>query len=182
MNWWALQKDHVFEKAEELLDIPADTLAQMVKQPDDPKAINLAHSAFNHPREYWDKILTSPVFSDVEEVELVKLLMVHPYKQLSPLSQDDAQQKPIIDFESSLDSRLVVSLPKMVFMGDPKSRKCQGHAEFILLTRLEEDVMRTHEIGEKNKSKLVGEQETVISYYLQIVRFHRKTLQPYVKR
>ena len=28
----------------------------------------------------------------------------------------------------------------------------------------------------------VGEQETVVTHYLQIVRFHKKSLQPYVKK
>ena len=50
---------------EDLADIPADVLAEMVQGPD--HSINLAHKAFKHERKHWEKILTSPKFDMVNE-------------------------------------------------------------------------------------------------------------------
>ena len=58
--------------------MPADILAEMVKDPDRPGFINMQHSALSHPRKYWDKILTSPRFADIKPVELLRLQVVHP--------------------------------------------------------------------------------------------------------
>ena len=52
----------------------------MVKDPEDPTALRLDHSAFKHPRESWDKILASPNFSNVSKADLFKLLICYPDK------------------------------------------------------------------------------------------------------
>ena len=56
----------------------ADELALMVMDREDPTRVNLSHSAFNHEREHWEKILTSKNFAQVPDAEKVKILMCHP--------------------------------------------------------------------------------------------------------
>ena len=67
-----------FDSPEDLEEIPADDLAKLVKDPKNPGAIDFSHAAFKHPRQHWDKILTSPNFKDVSNVELFKLQMLYP--------------------------------------------------------------------------------------------------------
>lgn len=97
---------------------------------------------------------------------------------------DSTEEPPISSFTSSLDSRLIVSLPKIYFLGNAKSRKSDGEAQFIVLMRVDEDViMRTFEMDERpNNVKTFNEkQEKVSTYYLQILCFNKKSQQPFVK-
>lgn len=76
----------------------------MVKDKENPKVINLSHSAFNHPREWWDKILSSRNFEDVDQVELMKLLMYFP-------GAKTVTQYSMAEFAKETDCPLVASLP-----------------------------------------------------------------------
>ena len=91
-------KHQEFQSADELLDVSADELAEMVKEKRKPGAINLNHSAFNFPRKFWEKILSCKAFEDVGDLERLKLLMMHP----------GAEQDDYLD---TLESDLRVSLP-----------------------------------------------------------------------
>ena len=93
----------MFESAAELLDLSADELADLVKERDKPGAINLGHSAFDHPRKYWEKILTSKHFDDIGRFERAKLLMLHPGIE------------PEVKLET-MDNDLRASLPQLEYL------------------------------------------------------------------
>ena len=104
----------------------------MVKDPNDPTAIRLNHSAFKHPRESWDKILASPHFANVNKTDLFKLMLCFPNKNWQ---HDQDLDEMLSQTEKELrDQRLDAHLPKLEYV-DLKGRKRYGHAEFIVLTR-----------------------------------------------
>ena len=72
------RSNYKFDTPEDLAEIPADELALIVRSPNDPRSIDFSHATFNHPRRYWDKILTSSNMKDVSNVELFKLQMLYP--------------------------------------------------------------------------------------------------------
>ena len=111
-----------FKSSAELDNISADELARIVLDPDDPSAINLAHSAFRFPREHWDKILTSPVFDQISDTERFKLMLCHPgdADPNRPQHPDDLGYG-----QTEADNPLVANLPTQEFL-DIKSRVCDG--------------------------------------------------------
>ena len=114
----------------------------MVKDPSDPNAIRLDHSAFKHPRESWDKILASPHFANVNKTDLFKLMICFPNKNWQ---QDQDLDEMLSQTEKELkDLRLDAHLPKFEYL-DLKARKRNGHAEFIVLTRYEVETVMAFE-------------------------------------
>ena len=114
----------------------------MVKDPSDPNAIRLDHSAFKHPRESWDKILASPHFANVNKTDLFKLMICFPNKNWQ---QDQDLDEILSQTEKELkDLRLDAHLPKLQYV-DMKARKRNGHAEFIVLTRCEIETVMAFE-------------------------------------
>ena len=109
----------------------------MVKDPDNSQAIDLGHSAFSFPRKHWDKILSSPNFRDMPQVELVKLLLMYPKRK-----DENVFVENIRKGWSGSDHPLSVHLPRLHFL-DIKSRgKVQNNklrAEFVLLSCKEEE-------------------------------------------
>ena len=99
-----------FEKAEDLLKLSAEQLALMVKDPDNPQKINLKHQAFTHPREYWEKILSTEQFKKMPEVELAKLMMYRP--GIIPV------QDNIEGLKKQADCPLSIPLPEMEFLDE----------------------------------------------------------------
>ena len=114
----------------------------MVKDPSDPNAIRLDHSAFKHPRESWDKILASPHFANVNKTDLFKLMICFPNKNWQ---QDQDLDGMLSQTEKELkDLRLDAHLPKLQYV-EIKARKRNGHAEFIVLTRYEVETVMAFE-------------------------------------
>ena len=124
--------ERTFETPEELLDVTADELACLVKDPSDSSKINFHHSAFKHPRECWDKVLLSKNFRSLSDVELTKLLMRYPgTKKFDP----NSAFKDIERLKVEADCALEVELPTVEFF-DEKSRCQDGISEFIVLSKL----------------------------------------------
>ena len=97
-----------FEKAEDLLDVSAEHLAQIVRDPDNPQKINLRHKAFTFPREYWEKILSTEIFKKIPEVELAKLMLFRP----GTIPVEDN----IEGLKKQVDCPLSVPLPEIDFL------------------------------------------------------------------
>ena len=103
----------------------------MVLDPEDPTKIRLDHSAFNFPRESWDKILATPTFRKVQQEELLKLMMCYP--ETGNWRHDSEVQKHLEQVKSEVSSlKLEVQLPKIKFI-DSRLRNRDGHVEFIIL-------------------------------------------------
>ena len=113
----------------------ADELAQMVLDPKDRTRIRLDHSAFNHPRESWDKILATPAFEKVEKSDLIKLMLCYP--ETRNWRDDEDAEKHLDQVKNELESiKLEAHLPKLEYL-DAALRKRDGHAEFIILVQYE---------------------------------------------
>ena len=89
-----------------------------------PKNINFEHPVFQHPRECWDRILSSPSFEGVERADLFKLLMLYP-------GSDGHFNKTIHQFIKDSDMPLAVDLPVVKQICEPKSQNWDGAAIYI---------------------------------------------------
>ena len=129
----------------------------MVKDPSDPNAIRLDHSAFKHPRESWDKILASPHFANVNKTDLFKLMICFPNKNWQ---QDQDLDEMLSQTEKELkDLRLDARLPKLEYV-DMKAGKRNNHAELIVLTRYEVETVMAFEYHTVRRRK--GEDDCYI--------------------
>ena len=128
----------------------------LVKDPENPTAIRLDHSAFKHSRECWDKILASPNFANVSKADLFKLLICYP----------DKNWQHNVDIEEMLrktkkelsDLRLEAELPMLEYV-DIKGRKRNGKAEFIVMTRYVVETVMAFESDTYGSEKRLGQIE-----------------------
>ena len=127
----------------------ADELAQMVLDREDPNKVNLSHSAFNHKREHWDKILTTKTFDKMPDTEKVKLLMCHPGSLKASHSGDGATGRSgtecIEEFRRQAICPLEFNLPKLIFL-DEKSRCVNKISEFVVLSQLQYDAQIQYDV------------------------------------
>ena len=86
-----------------------------------PKNINFEHPVFKHPRECWDRILSTPAFKGVERADLFKLLMLYP-------GCDGNANKELHQFIKDSDMPLAVDLPVIKPLCEPKSQNWDGAA------------------------------------------------------
>ena len=107
----------------------AQDLVAMIREPEDPRLINLAHDLFKYPQELWDKILCSQAFQSFQSIEKDKLMMFcrdvkGPDKALN-----------LSELEKQTDNPLIANLPKIEFI-DIKARIREEQTELLILTKV----------------------------------------------
>ena len=150
-------QDTKFERPKELDEISADELARLVKG-DQPGTINLTHSAFTHPRNHWEKILSSPEFDDIAELERFRLqafIQSGSYpknnQEMSQIAQNDDK---LAELEREVDNPLVCQLPTLKYL-DVKARVRDGQTQYLVLVELTRDLAKSFYV-DLQKGQLEG--------------------------
>ena len=138
-----VQKDRVFESAEQMAAVSADELANMVKDKDDPTKINLEHSAFKHGRRHFEDILSSPNFANIDQTERMKLFL-NAEKERKDYTLKTQQKEDGTSFVKDLDA-VSFKKPLLKFHGEAKARVREGCNEFICLASIKHSVSMSFE-------------------------------------